>query len=96
MRAFQESYEDDKIPLNSLSGIKSHLMAKFLALFISQKPCQHSAQREQTAVPPNKTMLKIIKTPCGHIFHEKCLDKWLKTKTQCPYCRESVKEMLTH
>ena len=27
---------------------------------------------------------------CGHVFHQKCCDDWLKTKDTCPYCRKST------
>jgi len=27
---------------------------------------------------------------CSHIFHSKCIDKWLKQKLKCPSCRHRV------
>ncbi|VVU95090.1 Ring finger domain [seawater metagenome] len=24
---------------------------------------------------------------CNHVFHKKCIDKWLKNKKECPICR---------
>lgn len=27
---------------------------------------------------------------CGHLFHKKCIDKWLKKKPSCPICRVAV------
>jgi hypothetical protein len=27
---------------------------------------------------------------CGHLFHKKCIDKWLKTNLTCPFCRDSI------
>lgn len=30
---------------------------------------------------------KTVKTSCGHIFHKKCLNKWLEEKQECPLCR---------
>ena len=31
-----------------------------------------------------------ILTPCKHIFHSFCLDKWLEQKKECPNCRKSL------
>lgn len=28
--------------------------------------------------------------PCLHIFHRKCIDRWLKTNATCPVCRASI------
>jgi hypothetical protein len=27
---------------------------------------------------------------CKHIFHKKCIDKWLKNNLSCPYCRKNI------
>ena len=32
---------------------------------------------------PNVTPLE-----CGHVFHSKCIDQWLQTKSDCPICRK--------
>jgi peroxin-10 len=29
-------------------------------------------------------------TPCGHLFCWTCLTEWLRTRNQCPICREIV------
>lgn len=28
---------------------------------------------------------------CGHTFHRKCLNIWLKKKETCPICRTNIK-----
>jgi RING-finger-containing ubiquitin ligase len=28
--------------------------------------------------------------PCGHYFHQGCVDQWLLAKDFCPYCRQSI------
>ena len=35
----------------------------------------------------------IRKLKCGHIFHKKCIDKWLykSEKIECPYCNCKLK-----
>ncbi|CAI5760801.1 unnamed protein product [Candida verbasci] len=29
-------------------------------------------------------------TPCNHLFHNECLESWMKYKLQCPVCRKSL------
>ena len=31
-----------------------------------------------------------MKTPCGHVFHTRCLETWLEIKNECPYCRQRI------
>ena len=33
-------------------------------------------------------------TPCSHVFHTECLEKWFEFKKECPNCRISMKEYL--
>lgn len=30
---------------------------------------------------------KIVQTKCCHLFHNRCLEQWLKIKPNCPFCR---------
>ena len=32
----------------------------------------------------------IAATPCGHVFHEHCLARWLINASTCPACRKTV------
>jgi hypothetical protein len=38
---------------------------------------------------------KMVKTKCAHIFHSKCLAKWVIQKTTCPMCRNSLIKKIT-
>ncbi len=31
-----------------------------------------------------------VSTPCGHLFHEKCLARWADLHKTCPYCRGTI------
>lgn len=34
-----------------------------------------------------KMYVKLVITPCKHIFHNKCINKWMENKKECPLCR---------
>ena len=38
----------------------------------------------------NTEQEEMVKTKCAHIFHSKCLAKWVIQKTTCPMCRNSL------
>lgn len=33
---------------------------------------------------------ELIRLPCGHRYHFCCLDPWVRTCGDCPYCRRSI------
>lgn len=33
---------------------------------------------------------ELTRLPCGHRFHSACLDPWVRTCGDCPYCRRSI------
>ena len=34
---------------------------------------------------------EVVKLKCKHLFHFKCLDKWIENKQICPFCRTEIK-----
>lgn len=34
-----------------------------------------------------KKTVRVMRTPCNHYFHEKCLKEWMDIKLECPFCR---------
>jgi len=51
--------------------------------------CQ-SEQKEE-----NEEENEMVKTKCNHVFHSKCLAKWVVIKTSCPICRASLTMKIT-
>lgn len=33
---------------------------------------------------------ELIHLPCGHKFHSACLDPWIRSCGDCPYCRRCI------
>ena len=33
----------------------------------------------------------LIQLRCRHIFHSACLERWLRSRADCPYCRATVR-----
>jgi len=35
-------------------------------------------------------LVPIVKTPCQHLMHRDCLERWLRTSRHCPMCRADI------
>jgi hypothetical protein len=51
--------------------------------------CQINEQEEEKE-EEKEEVNEIVKTKCKHVFHSKCLAKWVVIKTTCPVCRASL------
>ena len=40
-----------------------------------------------------KLLRKYILIPCGHFFHSKCLENWIKIEKNCPLCRQVIPDL---
>jgi hypothetical protein len=38
----------------------------------------------------------IIRGDCGHIFHDHCMNKWIKRRQNCPFCNSIWKKQETN
>lgn len=45
---------------------------------------------DRTCIICREEMLEAKKLACGHMFHARCLQSWLKRQLSCPTCRSSV------
>ncbi|WVQ72855.1 hypothetical protein IAR50_002416 [Cryptococcus sp. DSM 104548] len=77
-----------------------------LVIFASKPPGKRRSLRRRQChkaveVPPVDAALHASKghvvSPCGHVYHFKCLKGWLEVKSLCPICQDTLPTLsLTH
>eukprot|EP01017_Pseudomicrothorax_dubius_P016520 TRINITY_DN1874_c1_g1_i1.p1 TRINITY_DN1874_c1_g1~~TRINITY_DN1874_c1_g1_i1.p1 ORF type:complete len:175 (-),score=17.33 TRINITY_DN1874_c1_g1_i1:46-570(-) len=44
--------------------------------------------------PMKSRKVKLMKTPCAHLFHIPCLKQWMRIKMECPTCQTALPEVV--
>ena len=60
-----------------------------LYLDVLNRKIKNCIQYLEGAYPKKKYMI----TPCDHVFHTVCLEKWIKIKNECPYCKNEIPQV---
>ena len=51
-------------------------------------PVRDRRNRRHQSISRHSSLLGIASTvSCGHLYHKKCIDAWLRKKNACPMCR---------
>eukprot|EP00178_Gracilaria_changii_P021787 TRINITY_DN645_c0_g1_i1.p1 TRINITY_DN645_c0_g1~~TRINITY_DN645_c0_g1_i1.p1 ORF type:complete len:807 (-),score=125.25 TRINITY_DN645_c0_g1_i1:130-2550(-) len=48
------------------------------------------SEGDRTCIICREEMDSAIKLACGHMFHRRCLENWLKRQLSCPTCRATI------
>ncbi|KAF9676536.1 hypothetical protein SADUNF_Sadunf08G0012200 [Salix dunnii] len=77
-------------------GLNEATLASYSKLLYSQRKLQHTGNDSQPFCCSiclgdyeDNDMLRLL-PDCGHVFHLKCVDCWLKQHSTCPLCRNSL------
>lgn len=50
----------------------------------------HDNLRADIIDPDTGTIKQVVRTPCNHWFHRKCISAWIQRAESCPYCRAEL------
>ncbi|XP_010491212.1 PREDICTED: putative RING-H2 finger protein ATL71 [Camelina sativa] len=78
-------------------GLNDEVIKSFPKLAYEEACVSYSLQRESSSTTccsiclaeyKKKDMIRVL-PDCNHLFHDKCVDPWLKLHPTCPVCRTS-------
>jgi hypothetical protein len=73
---------------------KSNLLKQLKVTKIDKKILHSDNKSCSICLQDFKNKESAIYLPCFHLFHRKCIDKWLETKGKCPLCKNNIKELI--
>lgn len=73
---------------SALSRYKSH--TRLLKAFERALPPSRSAPEQNCVICMTELLNCRRLSTCGHLFHYKCLFKWIQNKKDCPVCRAPI------
>ncbi len=46
--------------------------------------------KDANALIDDECIEKLMITPCKHVFHSECLERWVIVKLECPLCKQQI------
>ncbi|TMW57625.1 hypothetical protein Poli38472_003550 [Pythium oligandrum] len=71
--------------LKNCAPANKEIMEQLAKWRVSHTPDQHT----QCVICMNDAS-EVIELPCGHQFHQDCIESWLKMRSTCPTCRHQL------
>ncbi|ESQ40575.1 hypothetical protein EUTSA_v10015385mg [Eutrema salsugineum] len=92
-----DDQNDDVVVVVEVLGLNEEVIKGFPKLPYEEARVSYSLQRDSTTTSCCSICLADYKTTdmvrvlpdCNHLFHDKCVDPWLRLHPTCPVCRTS-------
>ena len=85
-QSFEEQKNDDNNTDNNFFISKANQFFNFSDCFVKINYVIFIIKRYLRKKP-------FMITPCNHVFHSECLEKWLELKSECPYCKQQLPQL---
>jgi hypothetical protein len=86
IKSEEEPINNESMSEDNINDVKANF--NFFTLFIHKMIVKGKMYMESLKYTQNKK--KLMKTPCEHVFHTHCLEKWMEHKHECAFCRRSI------
>jgi len=74
----------------SLKKVCSSCGIKNLADYVDEHDVNDSTEEDCSICYESSKDSEIVKLKCEHIFHKKCIEKWVEKAGTCPLCRYNI------
>ncbi|CAA7026812.1 unnamed protein product [Microthlaspi erraticum] len=94
---FSDDDENDTVVVVEVVGLNEEVIKSFPKLPYEEARVSYSLQKESSATSCcsicladyKKTDMIRVLPDCNHLFHDQCVDPWLRLHPTCPVCRTS-------
>eukprot|EP00520_Triparma_pacifica_P001785 CAMPEP_0118637762 /NCGR_PEP_ID=MMETSP0785-20121206/3323_1 /TAXON_ID=91992 /ORGANISM="Bolidomonas pacifica, Strain CCMP 1866" /LENGTH=294 /DNA_ID=CAMNT_0006528965 /DNA_START=135 /DNA_END=1016 /DNA_ORIENTATION=- len=81
-----QNYKDDKDSVEAQQVEEGNVTAA-----VHQTAISESADTCSICLCEYEGSCKVVRLPCGHMFHDACLDQWVQNHFRCPLCNEDLR-----
>jgi E3 ubiquitin-protein ligase RNF115/126 len=85
---YEESFEEERRDENYCPPASRHAMKNLPTITVTKQDLQDECNRECCICFFEHSIDdKVVRLPCGHLFHHHCISEWLNKRCTCPICR---------
>ena len=85
---YEESFEEERRDENYCPPASQKVMKNLPTITIAKQDLRDECNHECcVCFYKHSVGDKVVRLPCGHLFHHNCISEWLNKRCTCPICR---------